>query len=66
MSDSVDMAAAAWEQFNRTAVSEDAKPYQVFAWAYLAGWAHDRWPTIRDIVPPPDIRTTANCEDRLS
>jgi hypothetical protein len=58
-------AAEAWDQFLRSALSENAEPHEVFAWAYMAGWAHDRWPAVRDIVPPPDVtRTAANCEHR--
>lgn len=60
-----DLAVAAWEQFLRTAVSDGAEPHEVFAWAYMAGWAHDKWPAVRDIVPPPDVtRSTAACRKR--
>lgn len=51
-------AAEAWHQFLLSAVSEGAGHHDVFAWAYMAGWAHGKWPAIADIVPPPDLAGT--------
>jgi hypothetical protein len=50
-----ELAAKAWHQFLASAVSDGAEPHDVFAWAYMAGWAHDKWPAVVDIVPPPDL-----------
>lgn len=62
MSEARERAAEAWCQFLRSAVSEGAEPHDVFAWAYMAGWAHDKWPAIADIVPPPDLAHPAKAE----
>jgi hypothetical protein len=55
VSEARERAAEAWHQFLLSAVSDGAEPHDVFAWAYMAGWAHDKWPAVPDVVPPPDL-----------
>ena len=60
MNEARERAAEAWHQFLLTAVSEGSEPHEVFGWAYMAGWAHDKWPAVEHVVPPPDLAALIN------